>query len=105
MTSPNPTVASRAQQLAPLLASLLIVVAVSPYFEVLAAQWPLRIGDVGGRFQLIGLIYASAPQTTLALALIAILGLVGGHRTMVRGVAIAGIVLAIFYLVASPIFA
>ncbi len=104
MTTPGQTVTSRAQTLGPALTALLVVFALSPFADILVARWPLDLSQPQPRFQTVGLFYAAGPQATVALVLIAMLGLLSGHRLVVRGAAIAGMILAALYLVLFPFF-
>jgi hypothetical protein len=105
MTTPATTVSSRSQLLAPALTALLVIFALSPFADILISRWPLQLGEAQPRFQIFGLLFAAGPQATVSLVLLTIVGLIGGRRLVVRGAAIAGIVLAICYLVLMPFFA
>ncbi len=104
MTNPGQTVSSRAQMLGPALTALLVIFTLSPFADVLVGRWPLDLSQPQLRFQTFGLFYAAGPQVTLGLVLLVIVGLLSGYRLVVRGTAIAGLVLAAGYLVILPFF-
>jgi hypothetical protein len=104
MTTPGQTVSSRAQMLGPALTALLVMFTLSPFADVMVGRWPLDLSQPQLRFQTFGLFYAAAPQATVGLVLLVIVGLISGYRLVVRGTAIAGLVLAACYLVVMPFF-
>ncbi len=103
MTNPSPTVSARAQTFVPALITLLVIVAASPFADILVSQWPPRVDEVQWRFQVFGLIYAGGPQAALMITLIGLTGLVGANRLAIRGAAYAALVLsAVFVIMLIP---
>ena len=99
MTNPSPTVSGRALTFVPALVTLLVVVAASPFADILVSQWPIRMDEVQWRFQVFGLIYAAGPQAALMIALIGVTGTVGAYRLAIRGAAFAALALAVVFII------
>ena len=57
------------------------------------------------RFQVMGLLFASASQFAVLLALIAAVGTLGGYRAAVRGAAVAAIGFGALLIVLLPFYA
>lgn len=102
MTSPNPTVSSRAQSIAPALVVLLSLVALSAVVDMVLMNLPLQMDDPRWRFAAFGRLLTSAPQFTLLLAVISAIGLLGGERRPVRTSAAIMIVLGAVVVLLAP---
>lgn len=100
----SPLLPAKIQGLLPALVAVLIVVAVSAAADLAVAVFPLQFGDIGWRFRFAGLFMATAPQVAMLLVLFLTVGILGGLRGAVRGVAIAALLLGVLYIVLLPVF-
>lgn len=104
MPSPRPVASSRVQSLMLPLVAVLTLVALSVLVDILAVRLPPHFGQTQWRFQTINLFLSAGPQLSLVLAIIASVGIFGGHRWAVRGAAIGAVVLAVLLIGLMPLF-
>jgi hypothetical protein len=104
MTSPRPSTGSRTLALMPPLVAVLTLVAASVLVDIMVVRWPLRMGDVQWRYQTFNLVLSAGPQLSLVLAIIAIVGVIGGFRAAVSWAGIAAAIVGILLLLLTPLF-
>ncbi|HEY4099471.1 MAG TPA: hypothetical protein VGM20_01185 [Gemmatimonadales bacterium] len=100
----TPLLSTRAQGLLPALVTLLVVVMLSTFSDVGVTALATQSIGVQYRFQVVGLLLASAPQLAVVLVLIAWLATLSGQRLAVRGASIAAIVIGVLFLILIPFF-
>ncbi|HEX6645480.1 MAG TPA: hypothetical protein VF037_12435 [Gemmatimonadales bacterium] len=84
-----------------LLAALLFL---QPFIEAAAATWPPRLGEVGWRFASVGILYTMLPTLLFSLLLAATAAFLLEHRTVLRVIGAAALVLAVAIVLLSTGF-
>lgn len=84
----------------PLYFMALLLVA-TPLVDFFANAWPIRLGEVGYRYGVVGLLSGFVLTPLLGLGVACALALVLGHRTVLRVLAILCVVGAVLLLVAA----
>ncbi|HEY4171461.1 MAG TPA: hypothetical protein VGM42_00420 [Rhodopila sp.] len=78
---------------------------VSAIVDLVVSYMASQAVGVQYRFQVMGLLFASAIQFAVLLALIAAVGTLGGYRTAVRGAAIAAFAFGALLIILVPFYA
>jgi hypothetical protein len=84
------------------LGALLVV---QPPLEVISAAWPLRFGEVGWRFGVIGSFQQLATTFVVGVAVIMLAAYLLGHRVVVRSAAVTALVVVVLFILAAAGFA
>ena len=95
---------SRTDKLISVALVVLVVMGVSPLFDMLVLRTPLRFGEAPWRYQTFLMLLSNGPQLLILLALLLALATFAGKRSAVRAVAVAAFVFAIVYVVTVPLF-
>ena len=105
-TAPTaPLLSGRSQLLFPSIVGVLTVAILSSIVDLLVNDLSSQAVGPQFRFQVMGLLFASASQFAVLLALIAAVGTVGGYRAAVRGAALAAIGFGALLIVLLPFYA
>jgi hypothetical protein len=83
---------------------VLVIMGVSPLFDMLVLRTPMRFGEAPWRYQTFLMLLSNGPQLLILLALLLALATFAGKRSVVRGVAVAAFVIAVVYLIVLPLF-
>jgi hypothetical protein len=75
-----------------------------PFIEAGAATWPPRLAEVGWRFASVGILYTMLPTLLFSLLIAAIAAFLLEHRTPLRIVGVAALVLAVAIVLLSTGF-
>jgi hypothetical protein len=84
------------------LGALLVV---QPPLEVISAAWPLRFGEVGWRFGVIGSFQQLATTFVVGVGLIMLAAYLLRHRLVVRAAAVAALVVVVLFVLGAAGFA
>ncbi len=90
---PNPAHPLRVKLLVPALVAVLVFSILQPIAVIVTAILPAHVDEAGWRFQLFGILLGAAPQISVALASIAIVGLFSERYLALRGAAIGALLL------------
>jgi hypothetical protein len=104
-TPTAPLLSSRSQLLFPTIVGIFIVAILSAVVDLGVAALATPAVGPQFRFQVVGLLFASASQFTVLLALIAVVGTLGGPRLAVRGAALAALAFGGLLIVLLPFYA
>jgi uncharacterized membrane protein (UPF0136 family) len=98
------SISNRSQTMVSALFALVVVMGISPVFDIIVVRLPIRFGEVPWRFQTFQLLLANGPQFAILLSLLALFGALFGNRILVRAVAVALAVIAVITVVVLPLF-
>ncbi|HET7603916.1 MAG TPA: hypothetical protein VFK36_12910 [Gemmatimonadales bacterium] len=84
------------------LGALLVV---QPPLEVISAAWPLRFGEVGWRFGVIGSFQQLSTTFVVGVGVIMLAAYLLGHRMVVRSAAVTALVVVVLFILAAAGFA
>jgi hypothetical protein len=103
-TPAAPLLSGRSQLVFPAIIGILTVAILSAVSDLVVAA--LAIPAIGSQygFQVMGLLFASASQFSVLLALIAAVGTLGGQRLAVRGAALAALAFGALLIVLVPFY-
>ncbi len=76
-----------------------------PPLEVVAAAWPLRLSEVGWRFGFVGGLQHLISTFVVGMALLALAAYLLQHRLVLRGVAIAALLMGVLLILGMASFA
>ena len=86
-------------------AGLGALLVVQPPLEVISAAWPLRFGEVGWRFGVIGSFQQLATTFVVGVAVIMLAAYLLGHRVVVRSAAVTALVVVVLFILDAAGFA
>lgn len=92
---PNPTHPFRVETLAPALVAVMVIAILQPLVVIITTMQPMLPGEATWRVQVLALLLGAAPQISVGIAFIAMVGLFGERYRPVRGAAIGAIVLGV----------
>lgn len=94
---------ARSQTLIAVILIAMVVMAVSPFAEVVALRWPLRMGEPVWRYETFVMLLSNGPQLVILLGIIATIGALTGFREAVRGAAIGLALVVIAHILLVPL--
>jgi hypothetical protein len=78
---------------------------VQPPLEVISAAWPLRFGEVGWRFGVIGSFQQLATTFVVGVGLVILAAYLLRHRLVVRATAVVALVVVVLFILGAAGFA